>query len=104
MPTYTFKVCQDVNHKACQTYPLERAQSIFKNLQLQGVSTQSKCGGKALCGGCRIQILSDNKYCNAPVAEEKSQLSSEQLAQGWRLSCQLYSLRDIEFSLPVAID
>jgi len=83
-----------------QFYPIERGQTVLKNLLLHGISTQSKCGGKAICGHCRVKVLSTQSHCNKPVAEEKIILGEHQIEQGWRLACQLYCLRDISVYLP----
>ncbi|MCU7800049.1 MAG: 2Fe-2S iron-sulfur cluster binding domain-containing protein [gamma proteobacterium symbiont of Lucinoma myriamae] len=67
---------------------------------LHSVDTASKCGGKAICGCCRVKILSGHKYCNKPVSEERVILNKQELKQGWRLSCQLYCLRDVTIFIP----
>ena len=91
----------DKNHSAIDTaYPLEKGQSLLKNLMLNGIKSHSKCGGKAICSNCKIQVISGNQYCNKPVAEEKIHLSELQLKHGWRLACQLFCLKDISVYLP----
>lgn len=81
-------------------YPLERSQNLLKNLLINRITTFSKCGGKAICGGCRVKITAGHRYCNKPVAEEKVHMTEQQLEQGWRLACQVFCLRDINVYLP----
>lgn len=83
-----------------QTYVLQRGLTLFNNLALNGVKTQAKCGGKGLCGGCRIKIVSQQKYCNTLKNEEKGMLSQQEINDGWRLACQLHCLRDVTLLLP----
>ena len=42
------------------------------------------CGGDSLCGGCRIRVVQGDV---AVTAAMRAALSSEELADGWRLAC-----------------
>ena len=81
-------------------YALDRGYSILNNLLFNHIITPAKCGGKAICGRCRIKILSGNEFCNKPNSEEKVHLTDEQLQQGWRLACQTQCIRSIHIYLP----
>ena len=81
------------------SYGFNRAQTLLNNLSLNKIKTPAKCGGKAICGYCRVKVLSDQKYCSKPNNAEKSILNQEEINEGWRLACQLYSLRDISIFL-----
>ncbi len=83
-----------------QLYQIKKGQTLLNNLLLNNIHTQSKCGGKAICGYCRVKVLAGQKHCNKPLAEEKNILSKLQIEQGWRLACQVYCLRDISIYLP----
>jgi len=101
--TYYFSLVSnesDATHHSSQCYVLKRAFTIFNNLTINHVKTQAKCGGKAICGGCRIKVLSQQKYCNKINTKEIAVLSKDELNNGWRLSCQLYCLQDSHFFLP----
>lgn len=100
MSAYSFTVFDELTEDKGQSYPLQRGQTLLKNMLLHKISTHSKCGGKAICGHCRVKIISAQSHCNKPVAEEKIHLSEEQIQQGWRLSCQLYCLKDITIYFP----
>ncbi len=98
--TYYFSLVRYEFDETSQYYVLKRAFTIFNNLTLNGIKTQAKCGGKALCGGCRIKVLSNQKYCNQINAKEMAIFNEKDLNDGWRLSCQLYCLQESYFFLP----
>ena len=54
----------------------------------QGV--EFPCGGQGRCRGCRVRVLEGSVDINAA---QRERLSAEELAAGWRLSCQC-SLED----------
>ena len=95
MKGYSFTI-----DNAEQTYPLKRGYSLLNNLLLNNIVTHSKCGGKAICGRCRIKITAGIEHCNKPLPEERGILNSEQIDQGWRLACQTQCIRDIRFYIP----
>jgi len=53
-----------------------------------GVNISSLCGGRGLCGKCRI-IISDGRDCLSPPSEAERRIFSEDdLKHGFRLACQ----------------
>jgi len=51
------------------------------------VNIYAPCGDRGICGKCRVQVLGGDGL--TPVNEiERQRLSEEELAEGWRLSCQ----------------
>ncbi|MBI1388819.1 MAG: DUF4445 domain-containing protein [bacterium] len=57
--------------------------SLKEILFLHGV--EFPCGGRGLCRGCRVKVLSGD----LPVTPaQRNRLTPEELAQGWRLACQ----------------
>lgn len=60
----------------------------------QGV--EFPCGGRGLCKGCKIKVLSGS----LPVTgEDRSRLSTAQLAQGWRLACRARAQAGLKIEL-----
>lgn len=54
------------------------------------------CGGKGRCGKCKVRVIKGE----ASVTEADAAVFSEkELAEGWRLSCRLYPMDDLEISL-----
>ena len=60
----------------------------------QGV--EFPCGGQGRCRGCRIQVLKGRAGVNRAQEER---LSSEEIAQGWRLACQCVVEGELEIEL-----
>lgn len=83
-----------------KSYPLNSAHSLLSNLTFNHIKSKGKCGGKAVCGQCRVQIISRGNYCNKPNAEERVHLSEQEIENGWRLACQTYCLRSICIDIP----
>ena len=50
------------------------------------VTIYAPCGDRGICGKCRVQVLGDG--LNPPNDIERERISEEELAEGWRLSCQ----------------
>jgi Na+-transporting NADH:ubiquinone oxidoreductase subunit F len=72
-------------------------ESLLRTLASQSIFLPSACGGKAMCGLCKIQVVTGA----GPVlpAEEKK-LTPEQIAQGLRLACQVQLIGDLAILLP----
>jgi uncharacterized 2Fe-2S/4Fe-4S cluster protein (DUF4445 family) len=60
----------------------------------QGV--EFPCGGRGRCRGCRIRLLEGT---TPPNASEREILSSDEIAQGWRLACQCVPESDLTVEL-----
>ncbi|MBN1476076.1 DUF4445 domain-containing protein [Candidatus Sumerlaeota bacterium] len=57
------------------------------------------CGSRATCGKCRVRFTAG---APEPTEAERALLSSEELASGWRLSCQCTVAGDAEVEIPDA--
>lgn len=81
-----------------EAYRVPVGDSLFQTLRNQRVFIPTLCGGKGFCGKCKIRVLA-----GAPATlneKELRQLSAEEQADGWRLSCQLRVERDMRVELP----
>jgi ferredoxin len=76
--------------------------SILNNFLDKGAPIHTVCGGKGLCGCCRIKIIGSAKGTSPVNDVEKARLSNELTNEGWRLACQTYTLRDLEINLPTS--
>ncbi len=56
-------------------------------LARQSFQLEAPCGGKGICGKCRVKVRGD---ISAPSENERDLLSAEELAQGWRLACMCF--------------
>ena len=61
--------------------------SILKTAKLAGVDLTSICGGKGICGKCRV-IIEKRENVGPPTRVEKDKLTSDELSAGYRLACQ----------------
>lgn len=62
-----------------------------------GIILNQPCGGEGTCGKCRVQVLAD---APEPTAADERLLDREQLAEGWRLACQLAIGGNMVVSVP----
>ncbi|MDD2971118.1 MAG: ASKHA domain-containing protein [Lachnospiraceae bacterium] len=79
---------------------LRDGESIFEALMRQAYIPLSFCGGKGMCGLCRIQYLTPAPI---PKAEERKFFTPEELRNGMRLACLAYPKTDCEI-VPVYIE
>ncbi len=64
-----------------------------------GILLRAECGGKGICGKCRVQLLSD--LVEHPVSQiEKNHLSDEEMDQGVRLACETIVEKDLKVFIP----
>ncbi len=65
-------------------YPVRRGTRLLDALAKAGIGLELACGGRGICGGCRLLLQGD---LPAPTPEEKAYFSPALLARGWRLAC-----------------
>lgn len=71
---------------------------VHDYIQSQGTALAMPCGGKGMCGKCRIRVVRGR----LPVTPEDKRIFSEaQLAQGWRLACKAVTREAAEIVVPV---
>jgi len=71
-------------------------QRLHDLLARQGFQVDAPCGGKGICGKCRVKVSGN---VSAPTENERDLLTSEELAQGWRLACMCYVDGEAEVEL-----
>lgn len=71
---------------------------VHDYIQSQGTALAMPCGGKGMCGKCRVRVFRGR----LPVTPEDKRIFSEaQLAQGWRLACKAVTREAVEIVVPV---
>lgn len=76
--------------------------SLLNNFLANQVAIHTVCGGKAQCGCCRVKILSGEKGTPPASQAEVAKLGEKLIAEGWRLSCQTFTIRDVTVYIPAA--
>jgi len=70
---------------------------LLEQLALQEIFIPSACGGRGRCGYCKVRVESE---APAPGQVEERILSSEEIAEGFRLACQITVESDIDIRIP----
>ncbi|MCK5548281.1 MAG: DUF4445 domain-containing protein, partial [Thermoplasmata archaeon] len=75
--------------------------TLLDALQEADIRIDSVCSGEGTCGKCGVRILKGEK----PVTPQDEQFFDRmELADGWRLACQLRPMSDMEIELPAQPD
>ena len=78
-----------------QTVDAQPNQKLVLALEDAGIDILHRCGGKAKCTTCRVEILSGDP--GEMLEPEKNRLAAEiDLAENIRLSCQVRVIDDIK--------
>ncbi len=72
--------------------------TIFEAARDAGIALTSICGGRGMCGQCRVQLLDGNA---SPISErEKAHLNEQEIDASFRLACETQPLSDLRVYLP----
>jgi len=74
--------------------------TILEALESIGININTPCGGKGICGKCKILI---NKGITAATQIEEEVLSEEEIKKGFRLACQTKLFKDTIIEIPSEI-
>ncbi|MBU4348693.1 DUF4445 domain-containing protein, partial [bacterium] len=74
--------------------------TILEALEKVGMNINTPCGGKGICGKCKILI---NKGITAATPIEEEVLSEEEIKKGFRLACQTKLFKDTIIEIPSEI-
>ncbi len=76
-------------------------QTLLEALIEAGIFLRTDCGGKGLCGKCRVKIDADNRAAiDGPDESEKKCLDPADLAAGYRLACRVKVTADLTVDIP----
>jgi len=79
-------------------FTIEGGITLLAALQDNGLRVPASCGGKGTCGTCKVQILEGE--AGQLLATERPFLSAEELANNYRLSCQVKVKSNLVVSVP----
>jgi len=77
----------------------ESGHSLLEAVRGAGVRLTSPCGGKGTCGKCLVK-LDPADEAGRPTEAESSLIEPEDLAQGYRLACQIFPGKEIRVEIP----
>ncbi len=72
--------------------------NLFQAATGSGIRLMTVCGGRGLCGRCRVRVLAGE--IPPPNESDRRRLSPEELAAGYRLSCRLHLTGDLKVEMP----
>ena len=75
----------------------ESGESLLLLCQKAGIPVAANCGGKGICGKCKVRFL---KGAPLPTAQERRFFSPDELRQGYRLACLSRLYTDCEIEVP----
>ncbi len=83
---------------APERVPTSPVLSLLVALQRGGVRHRGDCGGKALCGTCRVRVLAGGEGLSPMADRERARLEAAgaPLDGSVRLACQARAARDAE--------
>jgi len=73
--------------------------NILQAAKEAGVGIRSECGGKGVCGKCKVIIKSADAVSEVSSVEEKL-LSKHEIRESYRLSCQTRILKNVVVMVP----
>ncbi|MCX8068894.1 MAG: 2Fe-2S iron-sulfur cluster binding domain-containing protein, partial [Thermodesulfovibrionales bacterium] len=74
---------------------VSQGQDIYSVLKKAGIFISASCGGKGLCGKCKVKILSGNYE-----ATSYGKLTAKEREQGIVLACKTYPREDLFLEIP----
>ncbi|NNJ79627.1 MAG: NADH:ubiquinone reductase (Na(+)-transporting) subunit F, partial [Xanthomonadales bacterium] len=83
-----------INGKACRT---TRGRNLLGALGELGVLLPSPCGGRGMCGQCKVVIVGES---HDPLPNEMAHLSRREIAAGTCLACVRRIFEDLELKVP----
>lgn len=73
--------------------------SLLEAATLAGIEIRSECGGKGLCGKCKVRV-SPKEAVGGTEKKELELFSQEELGKGWRLACLCRILGSLQVEVP----
>ena len=71
--------------------------TVFSAAHWIGLPIDSTCGGRGTCGKCKVRVI---KGLADPETADHRQLRPQEIAEGWRLSCQARIYDDMTCEVP----
>lgn len=78
--------------------PCMKGDTVFDAAGKAGIPIISYCGGKTICGRCKIRIMNGN--VSTISNNEENLLSEEEIAKNYRLACTMRVMSDLKVEIP----
>lgn len=91
-------------HPEPSEVPSNLAESILSALLKSGQPIRHDCGGKALCGTCRVRVRVGSSALSPPGDRERIRLAAVGAAPDERLACQAHAARDAEIEAVLPLE
>lgn len=78
-----------------ETFDIQRDESILQAFKRQGIYLVASCGGKGICGKCRVSVTGGEF-----TSKSRSKLTPHEISSGMALACQTFPLEDIDIDIP----
>ncbi|MBU7035418.1 MAG: DUF4445 domain-containing protein, partial [Theionarchaea archaeon] len=75
---------------------VEPGHTVLEAAHAAGIQLRAECGGKGLCGKCKVQVSGYEGY----TEEEMEFFSQNELARGFRLACQAIVDKNLTVYIP----
>ena len=72
---------------------------LLDRMREEGIHIESLCGGKGLCGKCKV-ILEKGSLKKKSTSGTDKLLSKEEIEQGYHLACMVRLIEDCTFTIP----
>ena len=82
------------------TVAVDSGDTLFEAAAAVGVDVDTVCGGNGLCGKCKIRVTDPGAVAALPIDE--IHVPADQIADGFRLSCQIRPESDLVVDVPEA--
>ena len=81
---------------------VDDGQTILTAARDLGIDLNAVCGGKKLCGKCKVEIIKGHDNLSSPADNESNALGHE-LHSGYRLACSAMIKGPVSVSIPEGI-
>jgi len=93
-----YKVTIKTSQGGTVTAYAEENENLLSFLRNQEYAIPSPCGGKGVCGKCKVKITAGEEVLSAPYMNTRA-ISQEEWEQGYRLSCRIKITEDLTLEL-----
>jgi Na+-transporting NADH:ubiquinone oxidoreductase subunit F len=80
-----------------RSVPARKGEKLLDTLQAAGIRVPAGCGGKGICGQCRVRVTAGG---GAVLPTETARLARREMRQGVRLACMVTVRDDLEIAVP----